>query len=436
MSARSSRLRILVLAALAVGLVAFLLAIRGSAATYEVSATFDEVRGLIEGGEVKAGAQNVGIVEDITLDERGSPVVTMAIDSDYRIRQGAFADVRMASNVGAINRYVELSQGDGPELPEGAHLGPGDTDQPVDLDLAVSVLDPPTRADLARLIAGLDRATRGRGPDLRRTLRHSTVALGETANVLRQVNADALALRTLVGEGRRLVGALAAEPEELGRTVELLAATLEVTARRQAELARTSATFGPALAGARGATERLDASLGNLRGLVADAGPAVAELRPTTRVLIPAIAAMRPLFAEVDAMLAAAPHQLRRLNVLLAEANPLLRRLAPVLRGIGPLLDHLRAKAPEVVGFFTAFGDTTSNFDVNGNLIRATAIPIQVQRHPNLIDASSDAAGSLERPFDRTPGAAEGEPWEDYWRSFIGGGRRTEAFIEPGEESP
>ena len=161
----------------------------------------------------------------------------MSIDADFRLRQGAFANIRLASNVGAINRFVDLTQGDGPELADGATLGPSQTDQPVDLDLAVSTLDPRTRAEAARLLAGLDAATRERGADLDRTLRHSAEALGETADLLAEVTADRRALQQLVAQGRVVVGALAREPDDLGATAERSATTLDAAAGRQAELA-------------------------------------------------------------------------------------------------------------------------------------------------------------------------------------------------------
>ncbi len=94
----------------------------------------------------------------------------MAIDDDFRLRQGAFANIRLASNVGAINRYVDLTQGDGAgAAPTARRSGPSSTDQPVDLDLAVSTLDPRTRASRrASCWPNVDAATRGRGPDIDR----------------------------------------------------------------------------------------------------------------------------------------------------------------------------------------------------------------------------------------------------------------------------
>jgi phospholipid/cholesterol/gamma-HCH transport system substrate-binding protein len=423
-------------ALLAAGAVVVLAVALRSDGTYEVSAVFDDVRGLIEGGEVKAGGVVVGSVAEIGFTEDGMPEATLRIDSDFPLRQGAFANIRLASNVGAINRFVDLTQGEGAELGDGATLGPSSTDQPVDLDLAVSTLDPETRADAAELLADVDAATRARGPDIARTLRHSSRALGETANLLGQVTADQLALERLVRDGATVSGALARDPDDLGATAERLAIALDVAAARQAELGRTARAIGPGLASARATLDRFAASTPNLRRLVDAARPAVAELAPTARLLRPAIAALRPLAAEARRLAAPLRSQLRALRPVIAAALPVTRRLPAVLGRLTPMLDHLRARAPDVVNFFTLFGDATSSYDANGNLIRTSTVLIQGNRHPNLIDAASDQPGSLVRPFDRAPGAAEGEPWTDYADSFIGGGRPPEDFIEPDEESP
>ncbi len=431
-----SRARFLALGAvLAAFFLVLAIALR-SEGSYEVTAVFDDVRGLIEGGEVKAGGTDVGKVEEITFSEDGYPEVRMRIDSDFRLEQGAFANIRLASNVGAINRFVDLTQGDGPALADGATLGPSHTDHPVDFDVATSTLDPRTRAAAGKLLANLDAATRGRGPDIARTLRRGSAALGETANLLAQVNADGIALRGLVADSRTVVSALAESPAALGDSAERLAEVLGLAAIRQAELGRTAEAIGPGLAAARATLERFAASTPNLRELVEAARPAVAELGPTARALRPAMAALRPVASSARRIAAGLGDQLRALRPVIAAALPVVRRLPAVLGGLGPLLDHMRARAPEVVNFFTLAGDATSNYDANGNLIRASAIFIQRPRHPNLIDASSDAAGSLVRPFDRNPGVAEGEPWEGYWKTFVGGGAPPRSFIEPEEEGP
>ena len=121
---------------------------------------------------------------------------------------------------------------------------------------------------------------------------------------------------------------------------------------------------------------------------------------------------------------------------MLNAAPSVIKRLGPIQDGLNPFLDVLRARIPEIVNFFVLAGDATSDYDANGNMIRATAIPIQFPRHPNLIDPSDNGAGSVVRPFDRTPGSPEGEPWDDYADSYIGGGKPTMDFLEPDEMLP
>ena len=430
------RTRIALLVALGIAGIAVILVTFNSKGTYEVRAVFDGVRGLIDGGEVKAGGLEVGKVTDISFTEDGLPEVTMEIDSDFRLRQGAFANIRLASNIGVINRYVDVTQGDGPELADGATLGPSHTDQPVDLDLAVSTLDPATRRQVGRLLAELDAATLGRGADIGATVRHSGDALGETADLLADVTADQQALEQLVTQGRTVVAALARDPENLGGTAERLATTLDAAAARQTELARTADAIGPGLASAHETVDRLRAVTPDLRELVEVAGPVVAELAPTARALRPALDALRPLTAEARRLAAPLQEQLRALRPVIGAALPVAGRLPKVLNMLTPILDHLRARGPEVVNFFTLFGDASSGYDVNGNMIRVSALPIQRPRHTNEIGASSDAAGMVVRPYDRTPGTAEGEPWKRYWRSFIGGGKAPRTYLDEEELSP
>jgi phospholipid/cholesterol/gamma-HCH transport system substrate-binding protein len=428
--------RVLLLAVVAIVAVAFTLVAFNSGGTYEVNAVFEGVRGLIDGGEVKAGGVEVGKVTEIGFTDDGMPRVTMSIDSDFRLRQGAFANIRLASNIGVINRFVDLTQGEGPELADGATLGPSSTDQPVDLDLATSTLDPATREQVARLLAELDASTAGRGADIGATVRHGGEALGETADLLTEVTADQHALEQLVIQGRTVLGALARDPQNLGESAERLASTLDAAAARQAELARTTDAIGPGLASAHEAVDHLRAVTPDLRELLEVAGPVVAELAPTARALGPALDALRPLTEEARRLAAPLEDQLRVLRPVVAAAIPVAGRLPAVLDMLTPLLDHLRARGPEVINFFTLFGDASSDYDVNGNMIRVSSLLIQRPRHTNEISASSDAAGSVVRPYDRNPGTAEGEPWKHYWRSFIGGGQPPRSYLDESELRP
>ena len=421
-----------VTAVVLVFLVALLL-ISASRDTYQVRAVFDDVRGLIPGGDVTAGAIVVGTVTSVELNEDGDPEVTMEIDDDFRLHEGAFANIRLASNVGAVNRAVDLQQGDteASELPEGTVLRGPQTDNPVDFDLAVSTLQPEVRDDLRDVLGGLDDALKGRGDDFDRTLRHSGVALSETGRLLHQVNRDGEALRTIVGEGSRVMGALASSPDDLGEAAERTATLLDITARRQSELSEAVQHLGPALAGARTLLDRTAAATPNLRGLIAGLGPLVDELGPLARLIPPATEAAGPFFDQTEKLVSEAPAALRETRSLVsADTRAVLRQFGPLLQRLDPVVEELRAFAPETVGFFQNSADAAAPYDADGHMIRIAAgfagplpptPPLSVQ-NGGIVEPGECSPGLLAEPFHRFPGAIECDPWADYPDSFIGGG--------------
>ena len=91
------------------------------------------------------------------------------------------------------------------------------------------------------------------------------------------------------------------------------------------------------------------------------------------------------------------------------------------MRLFNPLLDWLRVRAPEGLGFFELAGDAISDYDRNGHLIRFIPRLIQAKANTDPLGPSDTGPGYLDRPFFRTPGSLEGEAWDDYASSFIGG---------------
>jgi phospholipid/cholesterol/gamma-HCH transport system substrate-binding protein len=406
-----------------------LLLISASRGTYEVRAVFDDVRGLIPGGDVTAGAIVVGSVTSVEINEDGDPEVTMAIDDDFQLHEGAFANIRLASNVGAVNRAVDLQQGDitAQELPEGTVLRDEQTDNPVDFDLAVSTLQPEVRDDLRDVLGGLDDALKGRGGDFDRTLQHSGVALSETGRLLAQVNRDGEALRTIVGEGGRVVSALASSPEDLGEAAERTATLLDITARRQAELAESVQHLGPALAGARALLDRTAIATPHLRELIGGLGPLVDELGPLAKLIPPATEAAGPFFNETEKLVSEAPAALRKTRVLVSlKTRTVLRQFGPLLQRMNPVVEELRAFTPETLGFFQNSADAAAPYNADGHMIRIAAgladtMPPSTASG-GVVGPGDCAPGLLAEPFHRFPGALECDPWPNYEESFIGGG--------------
>src|SRR4051794_23766340 len=95
---------------------------------YQVA--FDAVPGLVRGADVRMAGVRVGHVTAIHL-QHDRPRVTLSLDHGVALRRGARADLRLASLSGEFNRFVAVSEGDGPALASGATLAAGD--QPVEI---------------------------------------------------------------------------------------------------------------------------------------------------------------------------------------------------------------------------------------------------------------------------------------------------------------
>src|SRR4051812_31522715 len=88
--------RVVALSTLVLAAVVILIVISGSSGSYTVKANFDDVRGLIPGAPVRAAAVPVGSVEKVELGSK-SAVVTMKLDDDYVLHEGAVADIELFS---------------------------------------------------------------------------------------------------------------------------------------------------------------------------------------------------------------------------------------------------------------------------------------------------------------------------------------------------
>ncbi|MEA2348882.1 MAG: phospholipid/cholesterol/gamma-HCH transport system substrate-binding protein [Thermoleophilaceae bacterium] len=416
--------RVAALTGLVIGILAVILLISSfSSGTYEVRALFDDVRGLIPGGDVTAGAVTVGRVKAVALDESDQPEVTLTIDDDFRLHEGALADIRLGSNVGAVNRTVDLKQGDitKPELTDGVVLGRSATDQPVNFDLAIETLDPPTRDNIRKLIIGLDDALKGRGEDFNRSLQTSGTALNETANLLAEVNRDGQALRTVVEQGDHVTSALASSPGDLAGAADNTAAVLATTANRQAELAQSVRLLGPAFRNGRVTLDRLATATPDLRRLVAGLDPVVHELRPFAQTLPRTVKSAGPFLTQTRKLVKGGPRDLRAAEPIIDAAIPIAKDFPPVIEKAIPLAKDLTAYIPETIGFFQNFGAATGSYDANGHLINL-ATGLAQTLPPSTAGArvtdSECTPGVLEKPLTRLPGTNECKPWSDYRSAF------------------
>ncbi|MEA2127059.1 MAG: hypothetical protein QOI80_3841, partial [Solirubrobacteraceae bacterium] len=93
--------------------------------------------------------------------------------------------------------------------------------------------------------------------------------------------------------------------------------------------------------------------------------------------------------------------------------------LGPVVERLGPMLDQARVRLPDFFSFFANWADFTGNYDANGHAARVGIVLPPTGTAEQSPDDTRE--GQLSKPYLRTPGALEGEPWKDFADSFVGG---------------
>ncbi len=438
LSSRSPRtLPLAALVAVVVVVTALVVATRGGP-TYTLHAVFANVNGLVKSGSVEVAGFKVGEITDISVRMGGYPEVTMKIADSYRVRQGARAVIELGSLAGQLNRYVALSGGTGPVLPDGATIPLARTDQPVEIDQFLSALTPKTRTELRQLLRDAVYTLRGRGPDIEQALQYSTQAFDQTANLFNDFSSDSAALRTLVRRASQGAQAVASEPADVKDTVDRLGQLLTVAGNRQQQVTDSLQRLPDSLGATRAALTTFDRSLPVFETLISAANPALAAIDPFARSLRVTAPRSLPVFDAalrlVDAFRSASP----AIRTLLGPPLPdTLHNLSVSLNGINPVIDQLRARAPEVLGWIPLLGDVTATYNANGHGGLVLAYPRPPPQRP--VRSPSCDSGWLERPFDRIPGQLACDPWLDYWRSFVGGGQPDSTYTlqstYPGEFS-
>ena len=404
-----------------VAIVVVVLVLRAGGGQYELTAEFNDVQGLVSGANVRLAGVDVGSVGRIWLGRDGWPRAQLDIDDGVSMHATGTAAVRVLSLSGEFNRYVSIVQGSGPPLSPGSLLPRTRTSSPVEVDAALGTFDPATRAELSEALRGFAGTLSGEGSSIAATLRDSQAALEEVGDTAEQVNGDGFQLAQLLRSTDRLSSTLAARTPELEAAVDRGASLLQTLSGRAGEISTS-------IAGLPRGLDAADQALANARSLAGpanrflnEAAPAFAALPATATELSDALTAARPALANAATVAGVAPAAARAFAPVLAAAGPLLKVMTPVLRALGPMLDQARVRFPDAFSFFSNWADFTANYDANGHAAR---VGIVLPPAPtNALSPSSDGAGQLKPPYLRTPGALDGQPWTDYWKSFVAGGK-------------
>lgn len=373
-----------------------------SQAGYRVDVLVPDVDNLVYQSDVRTAGVDVGKVENVQVTGSDA-LVTLDLGPDVApLHEGAVVTVRNKTLI--EETYLEITDGTGPEIPDGTRLPDGSGRASVQLDDVLTSLDEPTREALGTTVRSSALATeesrdeigaalQGLG-DLGREGGDALDALAAQSAALTEVAANAADLLTALDTGQGRVAELVADSEAL----------TEVVVENRAELETVMRTLPPVLDTTREASlslQELGDSLApvarNLRTAAPDLSAALVELPGTS-------AELRGLLPPLDAALGRAEPTLNRVPGFGAELRPLFPTLQVNLADVNPMLGYLRPYGPDLGAFFANYGNQlTGGPHGDGNISRV--MPLMNEKSPN--SAVDSQTGALEKynPYPE-PGAS------------------------------
>jgi phospholipid/cholesterol/gamma-HCH transport system substrate-binding protein len=261
-----------------------------------------------QGQTVRIAGVQVGDIGQVELED-GVAVVQLELLPEHEglVREDATALLR--TRTGLKDMFIEIDPGNGKPLEDGDRITVANTEQDVDPDEILAVLDSDTRDYLKLLIAGGGKGLEGRGEDLRETFRRfaplhrdlervTTAIARRRQNLARLVNrygllttelgrADRDIVR-LVQQANAVLGSFAAEDQNISAAVSKLPGALEETGDALAKVDTLGQRLGPALESIRPAFRKLDGANAELLPLAREGTPTVRDqIRPFARIAAP-----------------------------------------------------------------------------------------------------------------------------------------------------
>jgi virulence factor Mce-like protein len=304
--------------------------------TYKVSVVIPNAARLGPNNEVRIGGNRVGVVESIettTNPQNGSQAAQLNLKLDKTadpIPSDSTVRVRYRSSFGL--KYLELTRGTGPGLPEGGTLPITQAQPQTEFDQIGDTFDPPTREAVRTNLDEFGAAFAGRGASLNQAIQSFNPLfenLKPVATILAAPGTNLTSFITELGDAARLVAPVAFQNAEQFKNMAIAFKALS----SDPQALRDAISSGP----------------------------------PTLKAGIESLPVQRPFlrdFAKFQQLLRPGVRVLRKtlptLNDTLRIGTPVLRRMPPVnveLQGVFGELNNLVSN-PSTKTSLVRLGDT------------------------------------------------------------------------------
>lgn len=335
---------------------------------YTVAVDVPRVGNLVYFSDVMVAGVEVGKIRDV--EERGDHArVTFQLDESVApLHEGATVQIGAKSLI--EEQFLEVTDGDGSQIPSGAVLPAGSGRGPVQLDDVLQSLDGDTREATRELLRSLGSGTDGSKEAVAGAARGLGYLGTGGHDVVEAVAAQSEDLKGLSRNAAQVLAALASRRAAMSALVSDADTIAKVTAGQRDDIEETIKALPPLLETASEASDDLE-DLGEALSPVArnltDAAPHL------TRALaeLPATAAdLRATMPPLDAVLTRAPSTLQRVPVFAKDVDGLLPPASEVLSDFNPMLGYLARYDRELAGWFANWAQVNSTGDSQGKALR------------------------------------------------------------------
>jgi phospholipid/cholesterol/gamma-HCH transport system substrate-binding protein len=403
----------LAIGALAVAVVVAILLLTGSS-KHEYTLVFQSAGQLVKDNDVQVGGRRIGRVAAIKLSDKNLAEVRVQVDEPYApLHLGTTATIRSGSLSGVANRYIALAPGpnSAPKLDDGATLGLDRTTTSVDLDQLFNTLDPKARKSLQQVIRGSSQQYDGKGAKANEALKYFNPALSTTSRLVNELDRDQQSLQDFIIYTARATTALASRRDDLSSLVGNANTA-------SGAIASESASLNQALTALPRTLRQANTTFVNLRSTLDDLDELVDASKPVAPRLAPFFAQLRPLLRDAQPTvkdlrtLISRPGAgndlidlLRKQPQLTKVATPTFQHTVKGLQQSTPVLQFIRPYAPDLIGWFRDFGQSTANYDANGHFARISPIVNAFQ----FTDTPAGGTLTALAPADRQVGLQSGQ---------------------------
>jgi len=371
---------------------------------YTAKALLPETFNLVDRSDVRAAGVLIGHVDSVTpYGDLGE--VTFKIDSNVPIYHDATVEVRTKTLVGETYLQIDPGSPRTGRLPAGSVLPVSQAADAVNFDQIFNALDPHTRAEVRRTMAGLGEGLAGRGDDLNKLFAALNPAVSNGGALMRVLRPQDQQLAALIDQTGTVMSAIAQRTDQVRQLIADARTTAQVVSARDAELGAAFDQLPSTLTQAQQTVAHLGKFSTRATPVISDLRVASIDLTPAIQALEPAARSGRELFAELRPFLRVANPLVRVLRPAADRLSTVVPALDALLREAVPAVNYLEPFNREIGSFFSNVGAVAGTKDAVGNLIRVHAVvgPDALTNIPDGLKNAEQAliqAGGLQWLYD------------------------------------